>query len=373
MTNRNTVPFGTSLIQAAPNMKGTATALPKVLLAMLTTMLAFSGTASAAGLGAIETVYVGNPGNPGELSGVGAGGSGLDVIVGGVDYSFQMGKYEISAGQYTEFLNAVAWTDTYHLYDTGMVQDPAGCQIIRGGQSGSYTYSIATEFADLPVNYVSWGDAARYANWLHNGQPAGVQNGTTTEDGSYFLNGAVDNDELLAIVRESDATWVIPTEDEWYKAAYHKNDGLTANYWDYPMGSSDRPNNGIPDGDTGNSANFWDGEYVVGPPFWRTVVGHYLESDSPYGTFDQGGNVWEWNETKIQEWYRGLRGGSFAERSFGLGDGVTRLRASNRFRHYPIEELSYIGFRLAHVPEPAAMVFMLIGMSVLVVRRQIAN
>ena len=91
------------------------------------------------------------------------------------------------------------------------------------------------------MNFVSWGDTARFCNWLHNGQPTGTQDLTSTEDGSYFLNGAVDSAELLAIEREPDATFVIPSEDEWYKAAYHKNDGATGNYWDYPTGSDDQP------------------------------------------------------------------------------------------------------------------------------------
>jgi formylglycine-generating enzyme required for sulfatase activity len=342
------------------------------LVSVIAPLLLFT-CAARSGAGAIETVYVGNPGNPGELSGVGAGGSGLDVIVGGVDYAYRMGKYEITASQYAKFLNAIAADDMYGVYDTSMVLDPAGCQIMRAGMAGAYTYDVATDFADLPVTHVSWGDAARYANWLHNGQPTGMQDFTTTEDGSYYLNGAVNNSELLAVLRESDATWVIPTEDEWYKAAYHRNDGATTNYWDYPMSSSGRPDNGIPDGDTGNSANFWDGSYVVGPPYWRTNIGSYTLSESPYGTFDQGGNVWEWNEAVVQGWARGLRGGSYARRSFGLGDGVTRLHASNRFQDYAVGELSYVGFRVALVPEPTTLTALLLGILTCSTRRQCAG
>ena len=50
-----------------------------------------------------------------------------------------------------------------------------GCKIQRSGSSGSYTYSVAADWANRPVNYVSWGDAARFANWLHNGQPTGAK------------------------------------------------------------------------------------------------------------------------------------------------------------------------------------------------------
>ena len=42
----------------------------------------------------------------------------------------------------------------------------------------------------------------------------------------------------MAVTRKPGATWVIPTEDEWYKVAYHKNDGVTGNYGDYPTGSN---------------------------------------------------------------------------------------------------------------------------------------
>ena len=180
----------------------------------------------------IDTVPVGNAGNTGEWSGESYGGWGADRLCGAVDYAYNMGKYEVTAGQYSEFLNAVASTDTYGLYNTSMWSSSYGSKIQRSGSSGSYSYSVAADWANRAVGHVSWGDAARFANWLHNGQPTGAQGLSTTEDGSYFLNGAMFNSELLAIAREPDATWVISSEDEWYKAAYHKNDGVTGTYWD---------------------------------------------------------------------------------------------------------------------------------------------
>jgi len=72
-----------------------------------------------------------------------------------VDYVYQIGKYEVTNAQYIEFLNAVAETDTYGLYSTNM------WSIERSGSSGSYTYTVAADRADRPVNHVSWGDAAR--------------------------------------------------------------------------------------------------------------------------------------------------------------------------------------------------------------------
>jgi sulfatase modifying factor 1 len=314
----------------------------------------------------IDTVAVGNPGNAGELSGSGAGGSGPDRICGAVDYSYNIGTYEVTAGQYTAFLNAVAATDTYELYNPYMWSHEAGCKIERTGSSGSYTYSVAPDWAERPVNFVSWGDAARFSNWLHNGQPSGLQGLGTTEDGAYFLDGAMTHPELLAITREADATWVIPSEDEWYKAAYHKNDGASGNYFDYPTSSDAVPNNDLIDPDPGNNANFFHEGWTIGGPYWRTEVGEFENSDSPYGTFDQGGNVWEWNETILYGAYRGLRGGAFS--TYG---GVLSLHASSRSSDFgPTYEEGIIGLRVCEVPEPVSMALLALGGVVVLGRRR---
>jgi formylglycine-generating enzyme required for sulfatase activity len=300
---------------------------------------------------------VGNPGNAGELSGEGAGplGKGPDRVCGAVDYFYQIGKYEVTAGQYTAFLNAVADTDTYGLYNSRMWSDSFGCKIQRSGSSGSYSYSVAGDWEDRPVNYVSWGDAARFANWLHNGQPTGAQGLTTTEDGAYYLNGATSNAALLAVSRESDWKWAITSEDEWYKAAYHKNDGVTGNYFDYPTSSDSVPSNDLINPDPGNNANFYQSGYTIGSPYYRTEVGEFENSDSPYGTFDQGGNVWEWNEAILYGSCRGLRGVSF---DAFAGDG---LHASSRGRYDPSNEDVIIGFRVSEVPEPGTMALLALG------------
>jgi len=285
----------------------------------------------------IDTVPVGNPGNPDDTHGDGYGG---------VAYTYNIGKFEVTAGQYTGFLNAVAAADTYGLYNTGMWSTGGGCKIERTGLSGSYSYSVSPDRADRPVNCVSWGDAARFANWLQNGQPTGAQDLATTEDGSYLLEGATSNAELLAVVREPDATWVIASEDEWYKAAYHYNDGVTGNYWDYPTESDTWPTSETPPGTdmTNGSANYYDGGYAIGGPYYRTEVGAYdaKPSDSPYGTFDQGGNVSEWNEAVIGS-YRGVRGRSFSSYFYSL-------RAADRYYSNPSGEGFNAGFRLAEVP-----------------------
>ena len=289
----------------------------------------------------IETVTVSDPGNAGELSGAGAGGYGPDRICGAVDYVYDIGKYEVTAGQYCAFLNAVAATDTYGLYSQ-MFPTIYGCKIVRAGSAGSYTYSVAPDWTNRPVNYVSWGDAARFCNWLHNGQPTGAQDLTTTEDGSYLLDGAVSDVALLAVTREPDATWVIPSEDEWYKAAYHKNDGVTGNYFDYPTSTDAVPSNDLVDPDPGNNANFDQDGLTIDSPYYRTEVGEFENSVSPYGTFDQGGNVFEWNESIVDGTARCVRGGSFGSYAF-------HLHAAPRYWLYPSGEGIPDGFRVCKV------------------------
>lgn len=313
----------------------------------------------------IETVPVGNPGNAGELSGE------LVYprrICGSVSYTYNIGKYEVTAGQYTAFLNAVAGVDTYGLYNTNMWSSNYGCKIERFAGSGTvgnpYQYRVAADWANRPVNFVSWGDAARFTNWLHNNQPTGAQCMATTEDGAYFMNGATSDAALLAVTREADWKWAITSEDEWYKAAYHKNDGVTGNYFNYATGSDTYPSNYRREPDPGNNANFWyyrrgyyETGYTIYAPYYRNEVGEFENSDSPYGTFDQNGNVWEWNEAVTSDnssvLRRGMRGGSFAN-----GDDYTMHANGRTFGGLPSQESQAGGFRVVQLPEPAALMFL---------------
>jgi formylglycine-generating enzyme required for sulfatase activity len=227
---------------------------------------------------------------------------GPDRLCGAVDYDYRIGKHEVTAGQYCEFLNAVAhYQDWFDLYNPNMdtAVDSRGCGITRSGSDGNCTFTVSADRANRPVNYVSWGDAARFANWLQNGQPKAVDvfmDWSATGYGAYYIEGAVTEGARGMVQRETDWQWAVPTEDEWYKAAYHMNDGVTGNYFDYPTRSDSPPGHDMTEAtDPGNNANSgW-----LGSPYYCTEVGEYELSVSPYGTFDQGGNVAEWTETVV--------------------------------------------------------------------------
>ncbi|MDR1279319.1 MAG: formylglycine-generating enzyme family protein, partial [Opitutaceae bacterium] len=154
--------------------------------ALLATLAMTAATACGAISVTIETVTIGNPGNNGDtVTMVTDGGS---TGYGAVSYTYEIGTKEVTSGQYAAFLNAVAATDTYGLYnefmDRTLHSGDYGCGITRSGAPGSYEYAVTEEYKDKPVNYVSVYDAMRYTNWLTNGQQ---NDATTTEYGVYLL------------------------------------------------------------------------------------------------------------------------------------------------------------------------------------------
>lgn len=333
-------------------------------------LLLTSGIASAMN---IEVVQVGNPGNAADTRPNRSGGR--------VDYTYGIGKYEVTAGQYCDFLNAVATSDTHGLYNDYMnrTEQYYGCNIMRSGSQDHYSYMVGGDWANRPVNFVNWGDAARFVNWLHNGQPVGGQNAETTEDGAYDLsatapyyreNGSITDHTRLsqimtAIPRKDGWKWAIPTDDEWYKAAYYDpNKPGGAGYWDYPTRSNEGPNTGIPEGDTGNSANYYDEASHLGV-YDLTPVGMFSNSPGPYGTFDQGGNVSEWDEATVGDEWKVRRGGSFGSNNYGY------LSAGNRGYDGITFESPMIGFRVVYaVPEPGSLSLLALGGLAILRRRK---
>ena len=299
-------------------------------IAVLFAALTLISNLQAQPLLTIDTVTVGDAGNAADTTGYGA-----------VADVFAIGKYEVTIGQYTSFLNAVAATDTYSLYNASMATDLNIAGITRAGSSGSFSYSVIGS-GSRPISYVSWFDAARFANWMNNGATVGA----STETGAYTLNGATSG---VNFTKNAGATWWMPSEDEWYKAAYYKGGGTNAGYWVYPTQSDSAPGNEV--GGAANQANY------SSTLNYLTDAGAFSASASAYDTFDQGGNVWEWNDAVIGS-SRGLRGGSWdSTGSF--------LRSSFRFGFGPPKGLNFVGCRVASVPEPSTAVLVLMGVGAL--------
>lgn len=302
-------------------------------------VLASSVLVLSAGIAAAEVnldwVTVGDPANADDVRGDGYGGVG---------YEYQIGRYEITNRQYREFLNAVAVQgDPHEVYDPLMADVNGG--IARTGEPGSYRYLPKDGDAawdTRPVNYVNFYDALRFINWLHNGRPVAAQDRNTTEDGVYDMSIG------SSMVRQAGARVFMPNEDEWYKAAFYKGGSADAGYWEYATQSDTVPDNNPPELDSGNSANHYATDYAVGPPYFTTDVGAYQQSESPYGTYDQSGNVWEWSETVVDGKWQVVRGGPWLyDSSF--------LSAESRVFGLPVGTCNDTGFRVARIPEHAKL------------------
>lgn len=291
-------------------------------------------------------VPVGNAGNAGDPS--------TFAGYGAVPYAYSIGKYEVTNAQYAQFLNAVAADDPNSLYSTNMGSTARG-GITRSGASPNFTYAVRAFMGNKPVIYVNWYDAARFCNWLHNGRPTGPQGPETTEGGAYTLTAptgfAPGTDPIHgANGRNAGARFWLPSEDEWFKAAYHQpvgQGGDADDYWLYPTRSNTAPTvatadlDGNIDNDTANIANYangavWNGQ---GNGNVTTVGSGGPGSTSFYGAFDMGGNVSE----RIEQ----MSGGNRLTRGGSWVNVISDLRSSSRKTGSPALEATFIGFRVA--------------------------
>lgn len=317
----------------------------------------------------MEFVTVRNPGN------IAAPANSSGLRLGRVDYEYKIGKYEVTYGQWVEFLNSKAKSDPTGLFDLSMTFDKIANGIQRHGTSGNYSYSLLDNTSEnLPVTFVNFTDAVRFANWMNNGKgdsstEYGAYTITTADlehavrrdsvstyitkgkldinagdqvaisgfkgigfdvrsqiDSAYFKKGrtffTIKNDypnalaegkgQVVAIpsTHSTDAAIWIPSEDEWFKAAYYSPDlnNGSGGYYTWATQSNEYPGNTV--GPLPNQANIPSADYssfantplnpnlspLTGPNL-LTPVGAFTNSASYYGTYDQDGNVTEWTET----------------------------------------------------------------------------
>lgn len=260
----------------------------------------------------IDFVNIGNAGNAADTTGYGA-----------VPYEYRIGTYEITQDAITK---AAA---------SGM-SDPMG-----GWWTGSQ-----------PAANISWYGAAAFVNWLNTstGNQAAYD---LTFSGSWSMNLWNSGQAWTAggenLYRHKDAFYFLPSENEWYKAAYFNSGG--PNYFEYPTAGNTAPM--AVAGGTGAGTAVYGG--VASVPAAVTNAGGL----SPYGTMGQGGNLWEWTESALDgtnsssSEFRVFRGGYWG---FAEGD----LHSSSRSYNAGRGNLR-IGFRVASVPEPSTYALLLLG------------
>jgi sulfatase modifying factor 1 len=262
----------------------------------------------------IDFVNIGHAGNAADTGGTPGRGA--------VGYNYRIGTYDITNAQWYAF-TAAAGTPT--------------------GTDAGYSYPAYWTDAQQPTNMVSWYEAAQFCNYLTSGNKS---------KGAYLFSGDNANPGGFLGVNRTAAQmtygtiYVIPTEDEWYKAAYYKPDG--SGYSLYANGTDTAPVAGV-------QSNYG----VIGHP-WNVGSGAQEQN----GTYDMMGNVWQWNETPFTYGLsRGTHGGSF-----GLNCTASDLVSSYRADLDIFCESYEVGFRIASVPEPCTL--LLLGLGAAVVKRK---
>jgi hypothetical protein len=339
------------------------------------------------------------------------------IEVGGVSYGYGIGELEVTVRQWVDFLNTVdpAGRDRHHLYS----ETESGREWPRFGQidfaaaarPGHHYALAAPEWGEKPYGFANFLRAARFANSVENGKVLSRRRGTVagfpavtyrvrlsreTETGMYEMK-----DREMA--RTGKTGFVIPSQDEWIKAAYYDPSCLSGMYcyWQYPTNpgtfseekaepplearldpstgdvtnSATQPlaiyhtpnatpwptwcpsNRTQAECETGNPIGLSPSQYEEGFQGSLGTVGQ-AGTRSPWGTLDQGGNAVEWTDTitkppfgaKGHRVWRRLHGGIANAPVYQLWLSAVGLQPQdNRFftERYP-----WLGLRLGVIGSP---------------------
>jgi formylglycine-generating enzyme required for sulfatase activity len=263
---------------------------------MKTRRITTAGLVALCGMAQAAFVTIGDPGNTADTAGYGA-----------VGYTYRISATEVTIAEFQA--------------------SGAG-----SGNENHWNDGTRTVGANAPASYVSLYEAMKYCNYLTSGD---VNTGyySTSDGGSTYQANALSHDAYAAA---NGPAYFLPTEDEWYKAAYFKPDA--SGYSLYANGTDTVPTHGTPEG-----WNYFNGGYVNSSPNYTWTTGFGGEEQN--GTYDMMGNVWERMETSSGV----ARGGSF-------GNSEDFLRSSHRHDSYgPSLEFNALGVRVVAVPEPATM------------------
>jgi hypothetical protein len=254
----------------------------------------------------IDFVNIGNTGNAADTTGYGA-----------VPYEYRAGIHEISQ-------NAI---------------DKATASGMANVTTGAWTGS-------QPAARITWYEAAAFVNFLNTNSGKTAAYDLTFSSGSWSMALWSSEQAWTAggtnLYRNKNAFYFLPSENEWYKAAYYNPAG--SNYFLYPTASSSVP--------TAVASGTDAGSAVYNLPALVPAMVDIAGGLSPYGTMGQGGNVFEWNESAVD----GSNSSPSGDRTFrggGWGSHEGALRSSGQLNFVPSNEFNFIGFRVASVPEPS--------------------
>jgi hypothetical protein len=255
-------------------------------------------------------------------------------------------------------------TNPNGVYNALMSSDVTGGIIFTSTASAGSKYSVkagaptgtppTTSYGSMPVLFTSWFSAARFSNWLENGQVTGT---ASMETGAYTLNGQTSG---AIPARNPGATNYLPSRDEWYKAGFYNGTGAT--YTMYATNTTSVPTNEITNVTLANVANYGS---AATPTISPINVDAYANSTSYYGAFSMFGNATEYTDTAGTEANAGrpqVFSGSWATTLAQVG--LWDKQASAVFRNSDATT-SQMGFRVAAVPEPATIALASVGIGAL--------
>lgn len=280
---------------------------------------------------------------------------------GAVNYTYGIGRFEITTGQWLEYVNAFrARPDAVSTQDIGIPlfwgaqTDPT-----YSGPGTRYRLRSVDQAAMLPAGGISWRQAAMYVNWLnHDKDPALASRMTGAYDASTFgySSPGVFTDQRA---HTPGARYWIPTLDEWIKAVHYDPNATGPNggqgrWWQQPNGTDTPLIYGPPVTFGGDGTGQANSSFAL-PMFgeWTIPLGAYPTVTSPWGLLDAAGATSEWNETVLQdgaEMYRILDGSSARFPS----EGADRVWDSGL--DFPDSDLYTFSFRVAtSIPAPSSL------------------
>jgi hypothetical protein len=269
---------------------------------ILLASVALAVSASAEIINGIDFVSIGSAGFPGDTD-----TDSNRLGYGAVGYNYKISQFEISFAQFA----------------------------LSGVGNGDENHWVGSLGSNAPVVEVTWHEAARYANWLTSGD---ADVGAYTINGSGRVTDVMTRAEILA---DGGLFFVLPTEDEWYKAAYFTGSGYSL----YANGTNVAPAQGVEANYSGGGA-------------WLASGGTQELNNA---TYNMMGNVWEWTESLHNG--NSITGGAevvdlIAFRGGSYVQDETRLAADDRQSGGPTIDHQSIGMRVVAIPEPGTITLM---------------